>query len=77
MVSINDPLFVVAKSYQAYIHWCRAKGHRPHNGSVRYVRDVMTLRGQSDIRILFLYGWQEHRDSRGIYNRAMIIGRRP
>lgn len=77
MVSTTDPLFVVAYNYTAYVNWCQAKGHRPHNGSVRYVRDVNTLRGQQDIRILFLYGWQERKDGRQIYNRAMIVGRRP
>ena len=76
-MSTTDPLFVVAFNYAAYINWCQAKGHRPHNGSVRYVRDVNTLRGQRDIRILFLYGWEGRTDWREIHNRALIVGRRP
>ena len=76
-MSTTDPLFVVALNYAAYVNWCQAKGYRPHNGSVRYVRDVRTLLGQRDIRILFLYGWEGRKDWREIYNRAMIVGRRP
>lgn len=76
-MSTTDPLFVVAHNYQAYLTWCRKKGYPPHAGSVRYVRGVETLERQADIRILFLYGWQERRDARKIYNRAMIVGRRP
>jgi len=76
-VSVNDPLFVVAFNYNAYVQWCQRKGHALHNGTVRYVRDVHTLDRQKDIRILFLHGWEARKDGRQIYNRAMIVGRRP
>jgi hypothetical protein len=77
-VSTTDPLFVVAYNYNAFVKWCRAKGHAPHGGAVVYVRGADTLKGlRSDVRFLFLYGWQERSDSRAIFNRYLIIGRRP
>lgn len=76
-MSTTDPLFVVALNYSHYVQWCQKKGYAPHGHSVRYVRDVMTLRGQSNIRILFLAGWEERSDGRALFNRAMIVGRRP
>lgn len=76
-MSTTDPLFVVAYNYNAYVQWCQRKGYAPHGRSVRYVRGVSTLDRQKDIRILFIYGWQERSDGRQIYNRAMIVGRRP
>jgi hypothetical protein len=76
-VSTTDPLFVVAASYQAFVDWCHRKGHTADAPHVRYVRDARTLLGQRDIRILFTHGWTKHRHARAIYNRALIIGRRP
>lgn len=76
-MSINDPLFVVAGNYQEYYHWCLRKRHAPHNAGFVYVREARRLFGQRDIRILFLPGWTKHREARAIYNRAIIVGRRP
>ena len=76
-MSINDPLFVVASNYRAYYHWCLTKRHAPHNAGFIYVRGVETIDRQKDIRILFLHGWTKHKDSRAIYNRAILVGRRP
>lgn len=77
-MSTTDPLFVVAFNYAAYVNWCQAKGHAPHGGSVRYVRGIETLAHlRSDVRFLFLYGWDQRKDWRAIHNRALVIGRRP
>lgn len=74
---LNDPLFVVARNYQQFQDWCRRKGYDPAGRHVRYVRGVDTLMGQRDIRILFLHNWVDRSDARAVYNRAMIVGRRP
>lgn len=76
-MSINDPLFVVALNYRAFLTWCERKGIAPHSKEVVYVQDVKRLMGQRDIRILFIHGWVERKDWREIYNRSIIVGRRP
>ena len=76
-MSVTDPLFVVALNYRAFLDWCERKRIEPHSREVIYVRDAKRLHGQRDIRILFLYGWTERKDWRDIYNRAVIVGRRP
>lgn len=76
-MTINDPLFVVAYNRQAFEAWCKRKGYNPNGRGVRYVRGVEVIDRQQNIRILFVYGWQERSDARAIYNRAMLVGRRP
>jgi hypothetical protein len=73
----GDPLFVVASSYRAFVDWCHRRGHTANVAGLRYVSDARTLNGQSNVRILFTHGWTEHPHSRAIYNRALIVGRRP
>lgn len=78
-MSYTDPLFVVAADYKAFLDWCERKGLSPlpAAGQVIYVADARKLLGQRDVRILFLHGWTQHRHARSIYNRALIVGRRP
>lgn len=77
-MSVTDPLFVVALNYRQFVDWCRRKGISPTGQSVRYVRGVETLKGlRSEVRILFIENWDDRIDARAIYNRALIIGRRP
>ena len=76
-MSVTDPLFVVAQNYRAFLDWCERKRIEPHSREVIYVRDVKRLMGQRDIRIVFVGGWVDRKDWREIYNRALIVGRRP
>ena len=76
-MSVTDPLFVVALDYRAFLAWCERKRIEPHSKEVVYVRDARRLMGQRDIRILFLHGWVERKDWRAVYERAIIVGRRP
>ena len=74
----TDPLYVVAYDRRAFEDWCRTKGFDPNGKYVRYVRDVTVLKNlRSEVRILFIHGWGARKDWRKIYNRALIIGRRP
>jgi len=77
-VSLTDPLYVIAYDRAGFEAWCTRRGINPDSRAVRYVRDVNVLnRLRHDVRILFIYGWQERKDGRALYNRAMVIGRRP
>ena len=76
-MSKTDPLFVVAADYRAFRAWCLRKGINPLGRHTLYVRDVEMLKGQRDIRILFIHGWQDRKDSQKIHSLATIVGRRP
>lgn len=74
---MNETLYVVAQSYQRYVNWCREKGYGPHGGSVKYVRDISTLRGLYNVRVLCLEGWENRVDWREIYEAVLYVQRRP
>lgn len=77
-MSVTDPLYVVALNYRQFLDWCARKGYSPTGGAVRYVRGVETLAGlRTEVRILFIENWDDRSDARALYNRALIIGRRP
>lgn len=76
-MSTTDPLFIIAVNYNAYVQWCQKKGYAPHGGSVRYVRGLETLKGQSNIRILMILGWEGHKQAKLLRARASVVGRRP
>lgn len=77
-MSLTDPLYVVAEDRAAFEDWCRRKGHDPNGRSVRYVNSVRVLNSlRHEVRILFIHGWSKRKDWRPIYNRSLVIGRRP
>ena len=78
-MSTTDPIYVVALNHRQFLDWCVRKRINPHQrpSPVIYVRDVMTLRGVRDARIVFVQNWDDRKDWREIYNRALIVGRRP
>lgn len=77
-MSLTDPLYVVALNYRQFAEWCARKRIHPESRSVRYVRDVAVLqRLRHPVRILFIENWGGRKDWREIYNRALVIGRRP
>jgi hypothetical protein len=78
-VSVTDPLYVVALNYRQFLDWCARKGHNPNQrpATVVYVRDATRLMGLRDVRLVFVPNWMDRKDWREIYNRALIVGRRP
>lgn len=78
-MSTTDPLYVVALNYRQFLDWCRRKGHNPNRrpSTVVYVRDAKRLMGLHNVRIVFVQNWEDREDWREIYNRALIVGRRP
>lgn len=77
-MSLTDPLYVVTYDRRQFEDWCRRKGHHPESRAVRYVRDADVLnRLRHPVRILFVHGWRARKDATAVYNRALVIGRRP
>lgn len=77
-MSTTDPLYVVARNYRQFLDWCQRKGHDPNSRAFRYVRDVKVLMGpRHSVRIIFVGNWRDRVDAVAIYNRALVIGRRP
>lgn len=74
---MNETLYVVAKSHQDYERWCCVKGYQPRGGAVKYVKDVVTLRGLYNVRILCIEGWTQRPDWREIFERVLYSQRRP
>lgn len=71
-------IYVVAQNYRAYLDFCGRKRTAPEGGRFRYVKDVRTLAFiRQPVDIVFVAGWQDRTDWRAIYNRALVIGRRP
>lgn len=78
---MNETLYVVAKDYSSYLHWCQQKGYSPHGRgtgpSVKYVRGVESLRGLYNVRILCIEGWTDRPDWRELHTRILFAQRRP
>lgn len=71
-------IYVVTYDYAQYLEFCRRKRSAPQGDRFRYVKEVRTLALlRQPVDIVFVHGWQGRKDWRAIYNRALIIGKRP